>query len=378
MTQTAIKNDTAIPLLDLKAQYATIRDEIRPVIDEVCDAQWFIGGPEVTKCEEEVAAYSDCRHGIGVTSGTDAILCGMMALGIGPGDEVILPSFTFFATGGCVSRLGAKPVFVDNDPETYNITGKSIESAITERTKLIVPVHLFGQCADMQSILEVADRRSIPVMEDAAQSVGSIHKGQKACAMGRLGTLSFFPSKNLGAFGDGGMILTNDDALAERCRLLRNHGGHPKYYHKIVGGNFRLDALQAAVIRIKLRHLDGWSAQRAANAARYNELFAGSVVKTPTIADGNTSIYNQYVIRVPRRDALRDHLTAAKIATEIYYPVPLHMQECFADLGCKRGDLPHCEKAADEVLALPIYPELTKDQQERIAAAILSFLNAGG
>jgi dTDP-4-amino-4,6-dideoxygalactose transaminase len=366
---------TAIPLLDLKAQYASIRDEIEPAIQAVCESQWFIGGPEVTGCEEEVAAACDCEHGVGMTSGTDALLCGMMAMGIGPGDEVIVPSFTFFATAGCVHRLGAKPVFVDSDPETFNVTAASIAPALTARTKLIIVVHLFGQCAEMGPIVELARSRNVPVMEDAAQAVGATVNGAKACSFGQLGTLSFFPSKNLGAFGDGGMILTNDAKLADCCRMLRNHGASPKYYHKIVGGNFRLDALQAAVVRVKLRHLETWSRKRAENAARYDELFAGTPVKTPHIADGHGSIFNQYVIRVPRRDELRAHLTAHQIGAEVYYPVPLHLQECFATLGGKEGDLPVCERAAAEVLALPIYPELIEADQRRIAETILSFLD---
>jgi dTDP-4-amino-4,6-dideoxygalactose transaminase len=365
-----------IPLLDLKAQYATIREEIRPALDAVCESQRFIGGPEVAKCEEEVAAYCGCKFGVGTSSGTDALLCGMMALGIGPGDEVIVPTFTFFATAGCVWRLGAKPVFVDVDPETFNTTADFAAKAITPRTRLIIPVHLFGQCADMDPIVELARLRSIPVMEDSAQSIGATYRGRKACSLGRLAALSFFPSKNLGAFGDGGMIVTNDEELAARCRMFRDHGASPKYYHKFVGGNFRLDALQAAVIRVKLRRLDGWSAKRAKNAACYNKLFAGSVVKTPKIAPGNVSIYNQYVIRVPHRQALREHLTAAGIGTEVYYPLPLHVQECFAALGGKPGDLPNAEQAAREVLALPIYPELTEAQQERVAQTILDFLRS--
>ncbi len=363
-----------IPLLDLKAQYASIKDEILPVIHEVCESQRFIGGPQVTSCEEEIAAYCGCQHGVGVTSGTDALLCGMMALGIGPGDEVIVPSFTFFATAGSVARLGAKPVFVDIDPDTYNVTARTIEPAMTPRTKLIVVVHLFGQCVEMGPILDLADKKSIPVMEDAAQSIGATHHGRRACSWGRLGILSFFPSKNLGAFGDGGMILTNDAPLADRCRILRDHGASPKYYHKILGGNFRLDALQAAVLRVKLKRLDAWSAKRAANAKRYGELFANSEVKTPTIAARNGSIYNQYVIRVSRRAELRQHLTDQGIGAEVYYPVPLHLQECFARLGGRPGQLPHSEKAAREVLALPIFPELRDEDQQRIAETIESFL----
>lgn len=372
MTITATRAEP-IPLLDLKAQYAAIRDDIRAAIDRVCESQVFIGGPEVTACEEEIAAYCDCKHGIGMSSGTDALLCGMMALGIGPGDEVIVPSFTFFATGGCVARLGAKPVFCDVDPHTFNATAAMIEPHLTPRTKLIIPVHLFGQCADMEGILRLAESRGIPVMEDSAQSIGSTYHGRQSCSMGRLGTLSFFPSKNLGGFGDGGMIVTNDGDLAERCRMLRNHGAHPKYYHKFIGGNFRLDALQAAVIRVKLRHLDAWSRRRVENAATYDRHFAGSPVKTPRILPANKSIYNQYVIAVKNRDGLRQHLADAGIGTEVYYPVPLHIQECFAYLGGKAGDLPNCEQAALEVLALPIYPELTPSQIERVARTVLGF-----
>ncbi len=366
-----------VPLLDLKAQHATIREEVREAIDDVCESQWFIGGPQVSACEEEIAAYSGCSFGVGVSSGTDALLCGMMGLGIKPGDEVIVPSFTFFATAGCVSRLGAKPVFVDIDPVTFNTTAALIEPAITDRTKLIIPVHLFGQCAEMGPIVELADRHGIPVMEDAAQTIGATHHGRQACSLGRLGTLSFFPSKNLGGFGDGGMIATNDEALADRCRMMRNHGAQPKYYHKHIGGNFRLDALQAAVVRVKLRHLPAWSRKRAENAARYDKLFAGSIVRTPRIAEGNVSIYNQYVISVPRRDELRTHLNEQGVGCEVYYPVPLHLQDCFADLGGKPGSLPTCEKAAGEVLALPIYPELTEDQQRRVADVVLAFLGGG-
>lgn len=368
---------TPIPLLDLRAQYGPIREEIRAAIDAVCESQRFIGGPEVVACEEAVAAYCGCKYGVGMSSGTDALLCAMMALGIGPGDEVIVPTFTFFATAGCVSRLGARPIFVDVDPRTFNTTAALIEPAITNRTKLIIPVHLFGQCAAMNEIMALANRRSIPVMEDAAQSIGATHCGKKACSMGRLGTLSFFPSKNLGAFGDGGMICTNDERLAERLRMFRDHGAQPKYYHKWIGGNFRLDAMQAAVVRVKLRYLDGWSRKRADNARRYNKLFINTIVQTPAVEEGNDSIYNQYCIRVPRRDELRQHLQDRGIGSEVYYPVPLHLQECFAHLGGKPGQLPHAEAAARDVLALPIYPELTPAQQECVAATILDFYGAG-
>lgn len=376
MTATMTKptpTQTAIPLLDLVAQFNAIRDEVMPAMERVCESQRFIGGPEVTACEEEIAKYCDCKVGIGMTSGTDALLCGMMGLGIGPGDEVIVPTFTFFATAGCVARLGAKPVFVDVDPDTFNVTAAIIEKAITPKTKLVIPVHLFGQLAEMDAIMAMANARGIPVMEDSAQSIGASHNAKKACSIGRLGTLSFFPSKNLGAFGDAGMIVTNDVELGDRLRILREHGSKPKYYHKWIGGNFRLDALQAAVLRIKLRHLDAWSKKRQENARRYDAMFAGTKVVTPKIAKGNVSIYNQYCIRVPNRDKLREHLNAQGIGNEVYYPVPLHMQECFKHLGGKAGDLPVSEKAAAEVLAIPIYPELTEAQQQRVAETIINF-----
>lgn len=365
-----------VPLLDLKLQYAALRAEIRAAMDAVCDSQRFIGGPEVLACEEAVAAYCGCKHGVGMSSGTDALLCGMMAMGIGPGDEVIVPSFTFFATAGCVSRLGATPVFADVDSETFNTTAQHIEKKITPKTRLIIPVHLFGQCADMDGILKLANSRGIAVMEDAAQSIGATYKGRQACSMGQCGTLSFFPSKNLGAFGDAGMVCTNDRELAERLRMFRDHGAQPKYYHKWIGGNFRLDALQAVVVRIKLKYLDGWSRKRAENACRYAGLFAGSAVKTPVIAEFNNSIFNQYCIRVRRRDELRKHLEFRGIGSEVYYPVPLHLQECFAHLGAKMGDCPNAERAAQEILAIPIYPELTESQQVQVAQAIRSFYEA--
>lgn len=367
----------AVPLLDLKAQYATIRADVTAAIQRVCESQVFIGGPEVTQCEDEVAAYSGCKFGIGMSSGTDALLCAMMALGIGPGDEVIVPSFTFFATGGCVSRLGARPVFCDICPKTFNVRAEHIEPKLTSRTKLIVPVHLFGQLAEMGPIMELAGRRGIPVLEDAAQSIGSVQGGRKSGQFGVMAALSFFPSKNLGAFGDAGMILTNDADVAERCRLIRTHGAKPKYYHAMVGANFRLDALQAAVLRVKLRSLDEWTAGRRRNAQRYDRLFAGSPVGAPYVAAENFSIYNQYVIRVANRDGLKKHLDGLSIGNEIYYPVPLHLQQCFASLGGKPGDLPDCEKAAREVLAIPIYPELPPEWIDYVAGAILDFTGRG-
>lgn len=375
MTTTMTMKNEPIPLLDLRGQYEPLREAIRVAMDRVCDSQWFIGGPEVEACEREIADYCGCEFGIGMSSGTDALLCGMMAMGIGPGDEVVVPSFTFFATAGCVSRLGATPVFADVDPVTYNLTAACIAPKLTEKTKLIIPVHLFGQCAEMDEILALAARRGIAVMEDSAQSIGSTYKGRQACSMGLMGTLSFFPSKNLGAFGDAGMIVTNDADVAHMCRLFRNHGAEPKYYHSHIGGNFRLDALQAAILRVKLPHLDNWSNGRIENAAKYDSLLADTPVKCPRIADGNKSIYNQYVIAAPRRDELRRHLADRGISTEIYYPVPLHLQDCFAQYGGKPNDLPNCETAANEVLALPIYPELTEGQLERVAAEIRAFYN---
>ncbi len=362
-----------VPLLDLKAQYATLKTEILQALGEVLDSQICIGGPKVAELEEKIAALSDCRYAVGVTSGTDAILNVLMSLEIGPGDEVITTPFTFFATVGCIVRVGARPVFVDIDPRTYNIDPAGIEAAITERTKAIMPVHLYGQMADMDPILEIARRHDLAVIEDAAQAISSTYKGKKAGSLGTAGCFSFFPSKNLGGIGDGGMIVTNDAALYERMMLMRNHGAQPKYYHKYVGGNFRLDPIQAAALLVKLPHLDAWSEARRQNAAYYNEHFAGTAVQTPWIHPDCQTIYNQYVIRVPRRDELLAHLKEHQIGCEIYYPVPLHLQECFADLGHKPGDFPHAEQAAREVLALPIYPELTGEMQDEVIRQIEGF-----
>ncbi len=362
-----------VPLLDLKAQFAAIETEIREAMDRVITSQMFILGPEVSALEAEVAAFVGCAHGIGVTSGTDALLVAMMAIGVGPGDEVIVPTFTFFATAGCVSRLGARPVFADIEPDTYNIDVSRLDRLITPRTKAIIPVHLFGQCADMDPILDLAAARGITVIEDAAQALSARYKGRQAGAIGHIGCYSFFPSKNLGGFGDGGMIVTNDAAIGERCRLLRMHGAHPKYYHKFIGGNFRLDALQAAVLRVKLRYLNAWSEARRRNAARYDELLRDAPVVRPVIRPYNESIFNQYVIRHARRDELRAHLQAAGVGVEIYYPVPLHLQECFAPLGGRPGDCPVAEEAARQVLALPIYPELTPEMQAYVAQCIRAF-----
>jgi dTDP-4-amino-4,6-dideoxygalactose transaminase len=375
--------DQPIPLLDLKAQYAPIREEIRTAIDRVCDAQYFIGGLEVEALEKEVAQYSQAHFGIGVTSGTDALIVSLMTVDIKPGDEVITTPYSFFATAGCIDRLGAIPVFVDIDPLSYNIDPARIEAAITEKTRAIIPVHLYGQMADMDRLMDVARRHNLVVIEDAAQAIGSEYRGRRAGSIGDFGCFSFFPSKNLGGFGDGGMVVANDPALAHKAKLLRNHGAEPKYYHKLVGGNFRLDALQAAILRIKLQYLDGWTAGRQQNAARYRKLFtdANLVVEGESAAGKNgivlpaeererRHIYNQFVIRTDRRNAVMAKLKERKIGNEIYYPVPLHLQECFAELGYKPGDLPHAELAAQETIALPIYPELTEEMQAAVVAAV--------
>jgi len=374
----------AVPLLDLVAQYRRIRDEVRAAVDEVLESQRCIGGPKVAACEKAIAEYSDAKFGIGASSGTDAILGALMSLGVGPGDEVITTPFTFFATAGCVARLGAKPVFVDIDPRTFNIDPAGVAEAVTDRTKAILPVHLFGQCADMDPILAAAAERGIPVVEDAAQAIGATYKGRKAGSMGTCGCFSFFPSKNLGAAGDGGMIVTSDAALAERCAVMRNHGSKPKYYHHFVGGNFRLDAIQAAVVLAKLPYLEQWHEARRAHAAYYDQRFAECpAITTPYVEPHNRMIYNQYVIRISdgeggssARDRVVEHLKARNIGHAIYYPVPLHLQRCFADLGYKEGDFPHAEQAAREVLALPVYPELTQAQMDEVADAVLEAVGA--
>jgi len=366
---------TPVPLLDLKAQYAGLRDEIHAAMGRVIESQYFILGPEVEALEREVAAYSHCQYGIGVSSGTDALLVALMAIDLQPGDEVITTPYTFFATAGSIVRLGGRPVFVDIDPRTYNIDPAGIEAAITPRTKAIMPVHLFGQMADMDPIMAIAERRGLIVIEDAAQAIGAEYRGRRAGSIGHLGCFSFFPSKNLGGFGDGGMVTTNDPDLADKVKLLRGHGARPKYYHKVVGGNFRLDALQAAVLRVKLRYLDEWTAARQRNAERYRQLFvaAGVDIGLPCDAGYGRHIYNQFVIRSTRRDALMAHLKAQQIGTEIYYPVPMHLQECFADLGYRKGDFPASEQAALETLAIPIYPELTDEMQTQVVEAVKKF-----
>jgi dTDP-4-amino-4,6-dideoxygalactose transaminase len=364
----------AVPLLDLQAQYRPLRDELLAAITRVCDAQHFILGPEVEALETEIAATLGVRHAIGVSSGTDALLVALMALEIGPGDEVVTSTYSFFATGGCIARLGARPVFVDVDPDTFAVAAGAVRAAITPRTRAIIPVHLYGLCADMDPLLDVASRAGLPVIEDACQAIGATYRGRHAGAMGAIGCFSFFPSKNLGAFGDGGLVTTNDDALASRVRLLRNHGAMPKYYHALVGGNFRLDALQAAVLRVKLPHLPRWTEMRRANADRYDALLTEAgldlCVRRPVRPADRTHIFNQYVIGVSERDRVREALAALGIGTEIYYPVPLHLQECFATLGGRKGDCPHAEEAANRTLALPIFGEMSVDQQHAVVSAL--------
>jgi dTDP-4-amino-4,6-dideoxygalactose transaminase len=363
-----------VPLLDLQGQYGPLREQLLAAIARVCDSQRFIGGPEVDGFEREAAAYLGVPHAVGLSSGTDALLVALMALGIGPGDEVITPAFSFFATAGCVSRLGATPTFVDIDPLTYNIDTRAAVAAISSRTRAIIPVHLYGQSADMDPLLDAARLRGVAAIEDAAQAIGATYKGRRTGSMGRAGCFSFFPSKNLGAFGDAGLLTTDDEALAHEARLLRNHGAEPKYFHKRIGGNFRLDALQAAVLRVKLPHLDGWTARRRENADRYDRLFRESAaagrITLPARHPDCHHIFNQYIVRVPARDAVRARLAAAGIGSEIYYPVPFHLQECFAPLGYRKGDFPAAEAAAAETLALPIYSELTEAQQREVVGAV--------
>ncbi len=364
-----------VKLLDLQDQYFPMRNEIRRAIDEVCDAQALILGPHVEKFERNLAAYCQTKHAIGVSSGTDALLCSLMALGIKAGEEVICPSFTFFATAGSIARLGAKPVFAEIDPATFNLDPSKLEEKVTARTKAIIPVHLFGQMADMGAINAVAQKHGLKVIEDAAQAIGAKQNEKPACSVGFAGCLSFYPTKNLGAFGDAGAICTNDDEFAATCKLLRVHGSGHQYHHKLIGGMFRLAAIQAAVLDVKLKHLDGWHEARRRNARLYDKLLnngngKGKII-TPKIEDGNYSIYNQYVVRVPDRDRVKQKLADQKIGTAVYYPIPLHLQECFAYLGVKEGDLPETEKACKEVLALPIYPELKEEQVRFVAKAVV-------
>lgn len=363
-----------VPLLDLQAQYATIRDEIRPVVERVIESQQFILGPEVEAFEQEVAAYCGAKYAIGVSSGTDALLIALMAAGIGKGDEVITTPYSFIATATSISRVGAIPVFIDIDPNTYTIDPKAIADEITDATKAIMPVHLFGQCAEMKPILDLAKQQNLLVIEDAAQAIGAGQNGVKAGTMGAFGCFSFFPSKNLGGFGDGGLVTTNDEAFAQRVKELRQHGGKDKYRNTMIGINGRLDALQAAVLRVKLTYLDAWSAARREHAEYYTQAFQGmKEAQTPITAPGNTHIYNQYVLRVERRDELQAHLNAHQIGNAIYYPIPIHLQECYDILGYQETDFPAAEQAAAETIALPVYPELTRAQQDYVIETIRAF-----
>ena len=383
-----------VPLLDLKPQYQALRGELDAAIKSVCESQQFILGPQTRRLEADVAEYSGCSHGIGVSSGTDALLVALMVLGIGPGDEVITTPYTFFATAGTIARVGARPLFCDIDPATFNICPDRVDALISAecrvvdgglvnrrtggRVRAIMPVHLYGQVADMPRLMDIAARHGLRVIEDAAQAIGAEDaQGRRACSYGDIGCLSFFPTKNLGAFGDAGMCVTRDAQLAERLEIFRVHGSKPKYYHAFIGGNFRIDELQAAVLAIKLQHLDAWSSARQRNAAIYDRAFAaaglGALVTPPPRGTARRHIYNQYVIRTARRDELRQYLAGQDIGTEVYYPVPLHQQECFAYLGHRAGDFPQSERAAAETLALPIYPELVPEQLEFVVQAIAAF-----
>lgn len=379
-------NEIIVPILDLKAQYATIREEVRAAIDRIMESQHFILGPEVEALEKEIASYSQCEFGIGVSSGTDALLVSLMAIGIKPGDEVITSPYSFFATAGAIVRLGARPVFVDIDLDTLNIDTNLVEAAVTERTRAILPVHLAGQMADMDPIMDIARRHNLYVIEDACQALGAEYKGRRAGSIGHLGCFSFFPSKNLGGAGDSGMVVSNDPTLVDRVALLRNHGHRPKYYNQVVGGNFRMDALQAAILRAKFKYLENWTAARRRNAALYRQFFlkAGLAsedpeqrslkpVVLPKDRDWGRHIYHLYQTRVQRRDELMAYLKMQGVVSEIYYPVPLHLQTCFKDLGYQAGSQPKAECAAVETLALPIYPELTDEQIEQVVHVVRAF-----
>jgi len=384
---------TTVPLLDLKAQFAEIRAEVMPIIEQVCASQQFILGEHVRNLEEEVARYTGSAFGIGVSSGTDALLLAVMALNIGAGDEVITSPFTFFATAGTVARVAARPIFCDIDPITFNLSPEAVQSFIDRngvvrdgglfnrttggRIRAIMPVHLYGQSADMAPLVAIAQRHGLKLIEDAAQAIGTEYQGKRVGSIGDIGCFSFFPSKNLGAFGDAGLCTVNDAELAEHLRVLRVHGGKPKYFHSFVGGNFRIDELQAAVLRVKLKHLDAWTEGRRRNAAYYDKAFAaaglGARVVTPVAVAGGRHIFNQYIVRVQKRDELKKFLGERGIGTEIYYPVPLHLQKCFEYIGYRAGDFPESERAAVETLALPIYPELAEAQLAHVVASIAAF-----
>lgn len=367
-----------IPLLDLQAQYVSLRAPLLSAVGRVMDSQQFILGSEVADLEKEIAEYSQIRHAIGCASGSDALLLALQSIGVGRGHEVITTPYSFFATAAAITRLEAQPVFVDIDPATYNLAESLVADAVTDRTRALMPVHLFGQCADMGILGQLSKQREIPIVEDAAQAIGAEDRGRRAGSMGTIGCFSFYPSKNLGAAGDGGMMVTNDDQHAERLRKLRVHGEERRYHHSSIGMNSRLDAIQAAVLRVKLPYLDEWSDARRKNAAQYDQLFTDAglaeEIGLPLVRPGVRHIFNQYVIRVgDRRDALRDHLKKSGVGSEIYYPVPLHLQECFRYLGYREGDFPEAERAARETLALPVYPELTLDQQTYVVETIRQF-----
>jgi dTDP-4-amino-4,6-dideoxygalactose transaminase len=388
----------AVPLLDLKPQYQALKAELDEAMLKVAASQMFILGPAVRELEDKLAAYSGAKHGIGISSGTDALLIALMALDIGVGDEVVTSAYTFFATGGTIARVGARPIFLDIEPASYNIDVNLVRQFLEKscerragglynretggRVRALMPVHLYGQSADMDPLMALARKHNLPLIEDAAQSIGAEYPpGRRSGGIGDIGCLSFFPTKNLGAFGDAGMCVTNDDALAAKLRMLRVHGMEPKYYHALIGGNFRIDELQAAVLLVKFRHLEDWHAGRRRNAAYYDAAIrkAGIAdrVSTPVALLGHRHIYNQYVIRAPNRDRLRAHLAECGVGTEIYYPVPLHMQQCFAYLGYRPEDCPQSARAAQETLALPIYPELTEVQLQYVVDSIAQFIKAG-
>lgn len=371
-----------VQLLDLASQYRKIRKEVLKEIKTVCDSQHYVLGKNVSSLETEIAAYCGAKYAIGVASGTDALLLALMAADVTTGDKVLTTSFTFFATAGSIARLGAVPVFIDIDPDTFNIDPAKMEAYLKKNSKgvkAVIPVHLYGQCADMAPINKIAKKYKLKVIEDAAQSIGAEYKGKRAGSMGDMGCLSFYPTKNLGCFGDGGMVTTNNEKLASKLKMLRVHGSKVRYYHDLVGANSRLDEIQAAVLRVKLKRLDSWAAGRTKNAERYDRLFEkaniSKFVKTPKIQDGNRSVYNQYVIRAKDRDALRAHLAGLNIGSEVYYPLCLHDQKCFKYLGYKKGDLPESERAAKEALALPIYPELKGPEQQFVVSSIAGFYN---
>jgi dTDP-4-amino-4,6-dideoxygalactose transaminase len=396
-----------VPLLDLRRNPPELDDALRAAFDRVLKSGTYILGPEVEGLEKECAQYIGVKHAIGVSSGTDALLLALMSLGVGPGDEVICPTYTFFASAGSIWRTGAKPVFVDIEERCFNLDPKDVKRKITSKTKVIMPVHLFGQSAEMDSLLTEAAAKGLRIVEDGAQAIGSKYRGRSVGAMGDFGCFSFFPSKNLGAFGDAGLVTTNDDALAEKARILRAHGSKPKYYHHVVGANFRIDALQAALLRVKLKHLDGWTQRRQANAALYTRLFMESGLVAPALGEGTCAsgcaavpkvtpltgpaklfvpvscqerhIYNQYVVRVAgegMRDRLQAFLKERRIGSEVYYPVPMHMQKCFVNLNCREGDFPVSERAAKTSLALPIFPELTEEEIRYVVESVVQFLHA--